>query len=199
MSTLQRIEYSLAGLVRVLFGIFMIYKPFESYVPIARILVAVLVLMGLRNLLYYVLMARHMVGGKMILFIGMLFMDFGIFSYSLVERPKLFLISYLIVSHFFWGSLNIIKAVVEKEITPTWRRDCMQGILHMLIMAAAIRYASSVRRLVILFCAGIIYSELSTSYRPYAVPQSCISSKVGYYKQYLKYLLPLCCFRHLFV
>ena len=76
MSTLQRIEYSLAGLVRVLFGIFMIYKPFESYVPIARILVAVLVLMGLRNLLYYVLMARHMVGGKMILFIGMLFMDF---------------------------------------------------------------------------------------------------------------------------
>ena len=136
MSTLQRIEYSLAGLVRVLFGIFMIYKPFESYVPIARILVAVLVLMGLRNLLYYVLMARHMVGGKMILFIGMLFMDFGIFSYSLVERPKLFLISYLM------------------------RRDCMQGILHMLIMAAAIRYASSVRRLVILFCAGIIYSGI---------------------------------------
>ena len=161
MSTLQRIEYSLAGLVRVLFGIFMIYKPFESYVPIARILVAVLVLMGLRNLLYYVLMARHMVGGKMILFIGMLFMDFGIFSYSLVERPKLFLISYLIVSHFFWGSLNIIKAVVEKRnFTPTWRRDCMQGILHMLIMAAAIRYAPSVRRLVILFCAGIIYSGI---------------------------------------
>ena len=155
MSTLQRIEYSLAGLVRVLFGIFMIYKPFESYVPIARILVAVLVLMGLRNLLYYVLMARHMVGGKMILFIGMLFMDFG------VERPKLFLISYLIVSHFFWGSLNIIKAVVEKRnFTPTWRRDCMQGILHMLIMAAAIRYASSVRRLVISFCAGIIYSGI---------------------------------------
>ena len=148
MSTLQRIEYSLAGLVRILFGIFMIYKPFESYVPIARILVAGLVLLGLRNLLYYVLMARHMVGGKMILFIGMLFMDFGIFSYSLVERPKLFLISYLIV-----------KAVVEKRnLTPTWRRDCMQGILHLLIMAAAIRYFSSIRRLVILFCAGIIYS-----------------------------------------
>ena len=57
MSTLQRIEYSLAGLVRVLFGIFMIYKPFESYVPIARILVAVLVLMhalhGFRDILLF--------------------------------------------------------------------------------------------------------------------------------------------------
>ena len=128
MSTLQRIEYSLAGLVRVLFGIFMIYKPFESYVPIARILVAVLVLMGLRNLLYYVLMARHMVGGKMILFIGMLFMDFGIFSYSLVERPKLFL-SYLIVSTSS-GKLQYHKSGGKRNLTPSRRRTTCR-ILHM--------------------------------------------------------------------
>ena len=161
MSTFQRIEYILAGLVRILFGIFMIYNPFKSYIPIAWILVAAMILTGLRNLVYYVLMARHMVGGKMILFIGMLFMDFGIFSYTLVDRPRLFLISYLIVSHFFWGSLNIAKAVGEKRsLSPTWRRDCLQGIIHLLIVAAAIRFFSSIRMLVILFCAGIIYSGI---------------------------------------
>lgn len=159
MSMLQRIEYILAGLVKILFGILLICLPFKSYAPISRIIAAVLILTGLRNLVFYLMMARHMVGGKIILFIGMLFMDFGIFSYSLVERPRLFLLSYLIVSHFFWGGINIAKSVGEKRnLAPAWRVDCLQGILHLLIIGATIFNIHSIRMLVILFCAGIIYS-----------------------------------------
>ena len=50
--------------------------PENGFIMIAAILAISMITIGVRYLYYYATMARHMVGGKAILFLGVIILDF---------------------------------------------------------------------------------------------------------------------------
>ena len=68
MTRMQKIRSIFVAIVTILASIYMIVEPDDGLITMALILSIALVTMGLKYLIYYFTMARHMVGGKGILF-----------------------------------------------------------------------------------------------------------------------------------
>ena len=82
MTKLQRISNILTGLVLILISILIFVIPESGYPFAVTIIGLTLTATGLRLLIYYLTMARHMVGGKLMLFIGIIALDAGMLSLS---------------------------------------------------------------------------------------------------------------------
>ena len=53
-----------------------------------------LIVFGARKLVYYFTMARHMVDGRSILYLGVIAFDFGIFTLSIADQHGVFIVLY---------------------------------------------------------------------------------------------------------
>ena len=103
MSKFQRFQNIVIGLSMLISAAILILLPEGGCLYIMLFLAASLILRGISELIYYFTMARYMVGGKLILFIGAVFFDFGIFTLSLSDESKLFVLAYLLGFHAFAG------------------------------------------------------------------------------------------------
>ena len=88
MTRMQKIRSIFVAIVTILASIYMIVEPDDGLITMALILSIALVTMGLKYLIYYFTMARHMVGGKGILFYGLIVFNFGLFTLSLLFYPN---------------------------------------------------------------------------------------------------------------
>ena len=79
MNSIQRVRKFLSGLGMLLGSLILMVKPEEGYYIIAILLSLSLMMLGIRSLVFYVTMARNMVGGKSILYRALIFMDLGFF------------------------------------------------------------------------------------------------------------------------
>ena len=122
-------------------------------------LAASLILRGISELIYYFTMAKYMVGGKLILFIGAVFFDFGIFTLSLSDESKLFVLAYLLGFHAFAGLVNVLRALEAKRYKSTsWRINMAQGVASILTALICMIFYRNETLLVYCYCAGMIYS-----------------------------------------
>ena len=80
MSKFQRFQNIVIGLSMLISAAILILLPEGGCLYIMLFLAASLILRGISELIYYFTMARYMVGGKLILFIGAVFFDFGFFT-----------------------------------------------------------------------------------------------------------------------
>ena len=81
MTIFQRITKILLGLLMLMFAIvFLFYPGDEAYWFVILVLTVGLAIRGIKDIVFYFMMARHMVGGKMILFQGVVVLDFAILS-----------------------------------------------------------------------------------------------------------------------
>ena len=83
----------------VIFGTAMAIMPSEVYGVIILSLGLTLMLSGIRSLVYYFTMAKHMVGGLAVLYRGVIVFDIGLFTLSLVDVPLIFIMLYLAGLH----------------------------------------------------------------------------------------------------
>ena len=131
MTNMQRAKKILAGLLLLLCSGLMVYDPENGLYIVALILSGSLILYGVRCLSLYIFMARHMVGGKAILYRGIIILDLGVFTLSMVDDPKLYIIFYLLGFHAFAGVLDILRALdlrtrgVQLIACPTCGRTCI--------------------------------------------------------------------------
>ena len=79
MTNLQRARELLGGLLMLAGGIAVVCQPEIGVMFIVLIVVVTTILKGVGSLLYYVSMARHMVGGKLQLYKGIILLDVGMF------------------------------------------------------------------------------------------------------------------------
>ncbi len=159
MTKYQRAESFIVGMIMLLSGAVMLYFPEEGFYCIAAILGVSLVLKGVQSLVYYFAMARFMVGGKAILFTGVMILDFGIFTFSMVDEPKIYILVYLIAFHGFSAVVNLLKGVREKySHTGSWKIDLSQGTGNLLIILVCFLFRQSQALLVFLYCGGLFYS-----------------------------------------
>ena len=124
-----------------------------------------LILLGLRRILFYFTMARHMVNGRGVLYIGVILMDFGIFTLSISRNESAFLIFYLLGIHAFGGVMSVMRAREARCFkAPSWRVSLAQGVVNLGVAAAAVYFGfirADMRALTLLYAAVLFYSALA--------------------------------------
>ncbi|MBQ8081832.1 MAG: DUF308 domain-containing protein [Clostridia bacterium] len=158
MTGLQRIRSVLAGLLMLAGVALLLVQPEAGYRIIALILSVVLLIDGVRSLWFYFSMARHMVGGRLILFRGIIALDLGMFAYSLQEIPPVYILLYLLVANLFAGVIDVLRAMEAKRMESRWRLNLAIGIANILLALSCGFCFRNPTLLAYVYAAGLAYS-----------------------------------------
>ena len=155
----------------------LLYSEGEDGLPlVGLILSASLILFGLRSLIFYFTMARHMVGGKSLLFRGIIVLDLAVFTISMVDDPKVFIILYLLGIHAFAGVTGVLRALEARRYgSPSWRWTMVLGIGNFTIAVLAVVagfFLPDTKDLVYLYAGCLFYSacvQIASAFRKTAI------------------------------
>lgn len=121
-----------------------------------------LMLYGVRKIIYYCTMARNMVGGKTVLYIGIIAFDIGFFLSAKVDDPNLFITLYILVVHGFSGLVSVLQALEAKRYaSPGWLWILLDGALNLIVAILAVAaglFLHNMIDLAYLFAACLFYS-----------------------------------------
>lgn len=161
MTIKRRILDILVSAIMIFTSILMITTP-EAGILIAALIFAIaLVILGLRSLIYYLTMAKYMVNGKTHMFIGIIILDFGLFTMSIILQSSILIVIFLQVFFGISGAISIIRGrEAKKSGSPLWKYNLINGIISIVIMALAFvcgNFYQSNTLLVYIFSTGLVY------------------------------------------
>ena len=160
MSSFQRIQNIVIGLITIVIAISMMALPERGYGLAALLISISFAFSGLRTLIYYFTMARFMVGGKRILFRGLILLDLGLFTFTLIDNSKIYVILYLVIIHAISGAISIVKSLQEKKDGASWKLSRVSGTVNLLMALFCIVFIGSTDMIVFIFGAGLTYSGI---------------------------------------
>lgn len=161
MSLGRRIKEIVVGLLKIVLGIILIAVPDDGHFIVSVILGISLLIYGIRNLIYYITMARFMVGGRLILYLGVLLVDGAGLLMAFSDVPTVYIMIYLIVIYAVSGMIDLMHALEEKSMqVSTWRFQMSIAIINLLIVVACFAFIWSGRICVYIYAGGLIYSAL---------------------------------------
>ena len=170
MTNLQRVASLALGLLMIACGVVLLLVPKEGLIVVAIVLAAALVLFGARLLVYYITMARHMVGGLAVLIISIIALDVGVFGAALVvESPLIATAMYLSTYNTIVGFLSIARGVEAKMFKSSWIPYIVPGLVSLALASACTASANSGDAVLIVFCIGLFYNagvHLVTAFKP---------------------------------
>lgn len=176
MSRYQRIKSIITGFVMVLFALALFFIPEISYEIVAGIIGLLMLIYGFRLLWYYFSMARHMVGGKFILFQAIIILDFAVFTGSVASLDGFVIIFYLLGVFAFSGLIDILRAFESKRIgAPMWKLRLSGGCINVLFAVLMLMLGLVFNNKSILvygFCISLFYMgilRIVTSFRKTAI------------------------------
>lgn len=166
MSQWQRIKSFFIGIFLLLFAVVMLTIPEEEYDVITIIIALMMIVYGLRLLFYYGTMAKHMVGGKSILYEAIIILDLGLFTISLsstVSNPYIILF-YLLTIYAFTGVIDILRAFEAKNNgARSWRFKFFSGIVMVVFAILLVVLSIAFKQREILldgFCISLAYAAI---------------------------------------
>ena len=116
---------------------------------------------GIRTLWYYFTMARHMVGGRLHLYLGVIVIDLGLVTLALSNIPQMYIMLYLLILYVFSGAVSILRALESKKNGAHWKWKLTYGIINLLIAAACGVFIRSGQVMVYIYCIGLVYSAVT--------------------------------------
>lgn len=161
MTKIQRVKRILSGILMLACCFLLVKEPEIGLYVVALILGVSLLLSGLRSLIFYFTMSRHMVGGKATLYRGIIILDLAVFTLSMVDDPHYFIMLYLLGIHAFSGVMEILHALEARRYGGAWRRSLAAGVINILVALAAVIavvFLHSTTDLVFLYAACLFYS-----------------------------------------
>jgi uncharacterized membrane protein HdeD (DUF308 family) len=139
--------------------VFILFPSDEAYMLVIWVLAAGLAIRGIKDIVFYFVMARHMVGGKMILFQGVVVLDFAILTGSLSDVPKIYILLYLIGVHAFSGAIETLRAMeARKKVAGPWKLKLGHGIINFLLALSCLIFIRQTHTALIIYSIGLIYS-----------------------------------------
>ncbi len=158
MGKIKRVWNVISGIVVILFAMFAILIPEIAFIFIGFIAAALLLIRGVRYIIYYLTMAQHMVGGKIIMFYGVFLFDLGFFAMTIFSEAKAVILIYLTAGHAISGGIDMIRSIRNrKDGYSSWRTDMIQGIGNILIAVICVIFVNSIDILVYVYSLGLIY------------------------------------------
>ena len=157
---IKRILFSLCMLaVAVLFLKY--HKEDWAYLAVVGILSTGLLIAAIRYMIYYFTMARHMVGGKIILIEGVIILDFALITFSLANVPRIYILLYLIGVHAFTGAVEILRAMeARRTVASHWRLKFFHGTVNIILAIACLAFIREPETALIIYSLGLMYSAV---------------------------------------
>ena len=169
MGKFQRAGNVLLALAMMAGGILLLLDPENALFLVAFVLGCSLVAYGAYSLVYYITMARHMVGGLSVLFIAVIAIDLGSLALAFYAQPRLSIVMYLVGYNAFTGVVAIARAVESKVFESRWMLTLVHGIVNIALAVACLAFINSDQIVVAIFCFGLFYSacvRLVSAFRP---------------------------------
>lgn len=164
MTSVQRIRDIIIGLLTMAMSVFMFLYPDTGFNVIGLIVSVALLYMGVKSILYYLRMARHMVGGLNSLYRGVILLDFAIFTWSLNEISSVYIVLYLLGIHAFTGAVDILNAFEAKGLgNPAWKFKLVYGLLNVAMAVTAVVlgiFRHNQQAVVYIYSAGLLLSGM---------------------------------------
>lgn len=177
MTKLQRFNSFAGGLLTVLLGLLLYEAPYMGTDIIALILAVSLMILGVKNLIFYAAMSRHMVGGKVSLFYGLILTDLGIYLYSIKDFSPMYVMLYLLVIYSFYGATDIVLALQARKLkSRSWRIKLLTGIGNLSLGILAMVFGltgETVFNVIYIYALGLAYTgimRMANAFRRTAVP-----------------------------
>ena len=173
MTIFQRIKNVLFGILVLAAGVVFLLDPSdEAYMIIIAFLTLGLAIRGISDIFFYFTMARHMVGGKVILYKGVVILDFAFLTGTLSNVPKIYILLYLIAIHAFAGAIDVLRAMeARSKVEGPWKLKCFQGVGNILLAVACLVFIRYTNTALIIYSIGLIYSailRIISAFRPTA-------------------------------
>ena len=173
MTKWQRMKTIFRSLVSLTFVPLLMADPDVGCAVIVLALGIAAALAGLRMVIYYASMAQHMVGGTIIMYIGVILFDFGLFSFGIADIPKQYIMLYLMLGHLFYGLVEILRAMeVRKRELGSWRFKLLIGLGNLTLGVLCLIQINSSKMVVYIYCLGLLWSALGrivSAFRPASV------------------------------
>lgn len=159
MTKFQRIRSFIIGVIGILFGLLLVFFPKGASGMVLFILSLVFTFSGISTLVYYFSMARFMVNGKYILLKGLILLDFGLFSGSLLDVPNIYILLYLAIIHAFSGLVEILRSMESLRYSArNWKLKFFHGLVDIIIAVSCIVFFRHEETVGIVYGIGIMYS-----------------------------------------
>jgi len=176
MSGVQKLKNIIVGTAMILVGLIMLLSPGEGYRYVFLVLTILLFAAGLGRMIFFFSMAHLMVGGKRLLYEGIICLDFGLFAFSQMDAKKAYVIIYLVLGILFWSGIGIIRALEQRKFKAAqWKRTLVFGVLGVIFTIACLFGAKqSANLLALIYIFGIIANgigKVSAAFRKTAVPE----------------------------
>ena len=114
---------------------------------------------GIHLLTYYFTMARHMVGGKSILYRGILLTDVGIFTAILADIPNKYIMLYLLGYNLFVGAIDVLRALEARgHKSHSYKMKLVFGAVSVVTSVAGLFFMDSQAFMVDVYCVGLVIS-----------------------------------------
>ena len=143
MTKFGRVMNAISALFMIAVAVLMFFLDAIHGLKLVMIVVqAGMTLRGLQAIVYYFSMARHMVGGKNVLFRGMIFLDLGV---------------------LFTGAVSALRANESRKIGSSWRLKMAYGITNIALALIVVICGIAFGRLSIavwVYSVGLIYSSV---------------------------------------
>ena len=161
MSSAQRIKNILIGIAMIIFGIIMLSVGDKGFIVLLLVLGISLMVYGIGNLIYYFRMARHMVGGNLILYLGIITLDIGAFTISVYTISKNYVFTYLLITLCFSGVVLLLRGLESKSVgAPMWKWKVAEGIALLLAAIICFAFLKNETIAVYAFAIGLFYSAI---------------------------------------
>ena len=161
MNSIRRIRSVLVSLIMLLASGLILVSPKDGYYIVVLILDITFLLYGIRMLIYYLTMARFMVGGIMTLYKSIIAIDFGLFIFSIDDVPIRFVMMYLVGLMIFNGAIVLLGAMDAKRIHASfWKNRMLYGMVMLLLGIASICLWDSEQMVSILYAISLIHSAV---------------------------------------
>ena len=164
MTRTKRVLHILQGLLMILFAAILIMDP-EVGLQVVLVIISVgMTLRGIRALAYYFSMARFMVGGKSLLYKGILYLDVGLFVSSLINTAAVSVMLYVAAADMIAGLLSVLDAREARgQGSPRWKYRAAYGAVMILLAVMVLAVGLILRKnafVVYVYAAGLVYSAL---------------------------------------
>lgn len=161
MTRWQRIKSILGGVLALLAVPFLMLDPELGCALIVLILGVSASLKGLGMLIYYFSMARHMVGGKSVLYQGIIILDFGLFTIGFADIPGQYIMVYLLLGHLFYGLVGVLRAMeIRKKKMGSWRFKLLSSAGDIALAVLCLVQINSARTMVAVYCLGVLWAAI---------------------------------------
>ena len=160
MSKFARVGNIIVSLLTVLLGVFLFFMPGEGFYIIVLILSIGLFIAGFKEIIYYFTMAINMVGGKRSFYKGIIVLEAALFTLSLYDIPKIFILLDLIGVHVFSGTVEILRAWESKKNGSSFVLKFIQGSLDITMALCCLVFIRNGNTGTYIYAAGLINSAI---------------------------------------